>query len=85
MAPHLRAPNGHYHSAAGEAKRKAVNDGAGLRRDSTPVIDFDRIIRAPAIRSAYYPAYDSDNHLHPGDARYGAIAAAIDPSLLVVQ
>ena len=70
-----------YFTAAGEVKRQAVN--AWIRRSGEfdAVIDFDRVIRDPAVPTRMLPAYDSGDHLHPNDAGYRAMAHAIDLSL----
>jgi lysophospholipase L1-like esterase len=67
-----------YYTAAGEAKRQAVN--AWIRNSGAfdAVIDFDKAIRDPANPGRMLPAYDSGDHLHPNDAGYQAMANAID-------
>ena len=42
------------------------------------VIDFDAAVRDPASPLQLLPAYDSGDHLHPNDAGYQAMAAAIN-------
>jgi lysophospholipase L1-like esterase len=72
-----------YYSAGGEAKRQALN--AFIRNGGSgadAVVDFDAVMRNPANPATLNPAYDSGDHLHPNDAGYGAMAAAIDLSLL---
>ncbi|TDH61433.1 SGNH/GDSL hydrolase family protein [Dankookia rubra] len=69
-----------YYSEAGEAKRQAVNAfirGGGF----DGVIDFDKAVRDPQNPAMLLAAYDSGDHLHPSDAGYAAMAAAIDLSL----
>ena len=70
-----------YFTAAGEAKRQAVNAWIRGSGEFDAVIDFDRVIRDPAFPSRMLPAYDSGDHLHPNDAGYQAMANAIDLSL----
>jgi lysophospholipase L1-like esterase len=68
-----------YFSADGEVKRQAVN--AWIRSNSAGadgVIDFEHVIGSAADPSVFNPAYDSGDHLHPNDAGYAAMAAAID-------
>jgi lysophospholipase L1-like esterase len=70
-------------SPAHSAARRQVNDfirNNGGTFDAW--VDFDAAIRDPADPLAMLPAYDSGDHLHPGDAGYEAMAAAIDLSLL---
>jgi lysophospholipase L1-like esterase len=45
------------------------------------VIDFDAVTRDPQQPGRMLAAYDSGDHLHPGDAGYQAMADAIDLSL----
>jgi hypothetical protein len=46
------------------------------------VINFDKVVRDPADPLRYLPAYDSGDHLHPNDAGYMAMGAAINLSEL---
>ncbi|MEV5754848.1 SGNH/GDSL hydrolase family protein [Actinoallomurus sp. NPDC052308] len=61
-----------------EATREAVNAYIRSSRIFDAVIDFDAATRDPADPLALSPAYDSGDHLHPNDAGYQAMAAAID-------
>ncbi len=65
-----------------EATRVAVNDFIRDGHEFDAVIDFDRVMRDPADPQRLIAAYDSGDHLHPGDAGYRAMAAAVDLSLL---
>ena len=38
------------------------------------MLDFDAVLRDPARPSRILPAYDSGDHLHPGDAGLAALA-----------
>ena len=71
-----------YYSEAGEAKRQAVNAWIRANRQVDGVIDFDQVMRNPADLLAMRPEYDSGDRLHPNDAGYGAMAAAIPLELL---
>ena len=42
------------------------------------VFDFDVVMRSPVDPAVINPAFDSGDHLHPNDAGYAAMAAAID-------
>ena len=42
---------------------------------------MDKATRDPAAPSKFLPAYDSGDHLHPGDAGYTAMANAVDLAL----
>ncbi|WP_181765965.1 SGNH/GDSL hydrolase family protein [Streptomyces albidus (ex Kaewkla and Franco 2022)] len=67
-----------------EAKRSAVN---AFIRDSggtyDAVLDFDAAVRDPARPQRMLPAYDSGDHLHPGDAGLKAMADSVDLKKLV--
>jgi len=67
-----------YFSAAGEAKRQAVNQWIRYGGGFDGLIDFDRAVRDPAQPSRMRAAYDSGDHLHPNDAGYRAMAESID-------
>ena len=47
------------------------------------VLDFDAWMRDPANPLRLLPAYDSGDHLHPGDTGNRALAEGIDLSLLL--
>ena len=78
--------HGSFYTAAGDAKRQAVNDWIRTAHAFDAVIDFDKSMRDPA-----HPAhperlrsdFDSGDHLHPNDAGYKAMAGAIDRRLLL--
>jgi lysophospholipase L1-like esterase len=67
-----------YYSAAGEQVREAVNDWIRTSGVFDTVVDFDKVIRDPANPKRFAAQYDSDDHLHPNDAGYQAMADAID-------
>jgi lysophospholipase L1-like esterase len=71
-----------YYSAAGEAKRQAVNHWIRTSGAFDGVIDFDRAVRDPADPLMFLPKYDSGDHLHPSDAGYEAMANAVNLHLL---
>ncbi|EST19062.1 GDSL family lipase [Streptomyces roseochromogenus subsp. oscitans DS 12.976] len=73
--------NGYYTPAA-EAIRQSVNRWIRTSGAFDGVIDFDRAMRDPANPAALDPAYDSGDHLHPGDAGMKAMADAVDLRLL---
>jgi lysophospholipase L1-like esterase len=68
-------------NAAREMKRQAVNEWIRTGGVFDGVIDFDAITRDPAQPGRLLPAYDSGDHLHPSDAGYAAMGAAIDLGL----
>jgi lysophospholipase L1-like esterase len=61
-----------------QAKRQELN--AWIRNSGAfdAVVDFEQLMRDPARPEHLAPAYDSGDHLHPNDAGYKAMAAAID-------
>ncbi len=74
--------NAHYGRAADrEAMREALNEFIRNSGKFDGVIDFDKATRDPAHPTFLLPAYDSGDHLHPGDAGYKAMGDAIDLKL----
>ncbi|MFJ4291566.1 SGNH/GDSL hydrolase family protein [Cupriavidus sp. NPDC089707] len=71
-----------YYGAAKEAVRQAVNDWIRHGGAFDAVADFDAAVRDPARPVALLPAFDSGDHLHPGDAGYRAMAARVDAAVL---
>ncbi|MDQ1025007.1 lysophospholipase L1-like esterase [Streptomyces umbrinus] len=71
-------------TAAVDAQRVAVNQwirsGAGSGFDG--VLDFDEVLRDPERPARILPAYDSGDHLHPGEAGLAALAESVDLRLL---
>lgn len=67
-----------YYSEATEAKRQALNRWIRGRQDVDGVVDFDAALRDRGDAQALAPAFDSGDHLHPSDAGYAAMAAAVD-------
>jgi lysophospholipase L1-like esterase len=70
-----------YFTAEGEAKRQALNQWIRTSGAYDAVIDFDEVTRDPAAPTKFLPAYDSGDHLHPGDAGYKAMGEAVDLKL----
>lgn len=67
-----------YCPASVDAQREVLNAWIRNNKDVDGIVDFDRVIYNPADPAAMNPVYDSGDHLHPNDAGYGAMAAAID-------
>ena len=67
-----------FYSAEGETKRQAVNAWIRSAHAFDAVVDFDRAVRDPVHPERLLAAYDSGDHLHPNDAGYQAMAAAVD-------
>jgi len=60
-----------------EAQRQAVNQWIRSGGGADGVIDFDAALRDPDAPTRLLPRYDSGDHIHPGDAGYAAMAAAV--------
>jgi lysophospholipase L1-like esterase len=65
-----------------DAGRAAVNAWIRYAGAFDGVLDFDRALCDPAAPARMLPAYDSGDHLHPGDAGYAALAKSVDLTLL---
>jgi lysophospholipase L1-like esterase len=72
-----------YWSAQGEAKRDAVNQWILTSGMFDGAIDFARTLADPGHPDALAKRYDSGDHLHPNDAGYRAMVAAINVSALL--
>ncbi|MFK3738361.1 SGNH/GDSL hydrolase family protein [Massilia sp. TN1-12] len=68
---------GHY-SEAKEALRQRVNAWIRSGAPFDAVVDADALLRDPRHPRRLLPAYDSGDHLHPGDRGYEAMADAVD-------
>ena len=73
---------GSRYTPARDRVRVAVNEWIRTSGEFDGVVDFDAATRDPAQPSRFLPAYDSGDHLHPGDAGYAAMAEAFDLTLL---
>jgi lysophospholipase L1-like esterase len=70
-----------YDAPYREAARTTVNEWIRTSRTFDAVIDLDAALRDPAQRSRLAPAADGGDHLHPNEAGYRMMAAAIDLAL----
>ena len=68
-------------NAADEVQREAYNAWVRGNKDVT-VVDFDAALRDPNDPQSLAPQYASADHLHPNDAGYAAMAAAVDLATL---
>lgn len=73
----------HYHSAKKEQLRQALNQWIRSSGAFDAVIDFDSIVRDPQHPTRLLPAFDSGDHLHPGDAGNQAMAYGFDLNTLL--
>ena len=79
----IDSPMKRYYSADKERVRQAVNRWIRDSGEFDAVVDFDAALRDPAHPQRLLPAYDSGDHLHPGDAGNKAMANAIDLARLL--
>lgn len=71
-----------YYQPEKDALRQQLNAWIRTSGSFDAVLDFDAWARDPAHPQRLLPAYDSGDHLHPGDAGNRALAEKIDLSLL---
>jgi lysophospholipase L1-like esterase len=72
-----------YYSPAKDALRNRVNDWIRTAAAFDMVIDLDRILADPAASEHLASAFDSGDHLHPGDAGNKVMADAVDLNTLI--
>ncbi|MGK5078678.1 SGNH/GDSL hydrolase family protein [Janthinobacterium sp. HLX7-2] len=72
-----------YYQPEKDALRQQLNAWIRDSGSFDAVLDFDAWTRDPAHPLRLLPAYDSGDHLHPGDAGNRALAEAIDLALLL--
>jgi lysophospholipase L1-like esterase len=70
-----------YYSEAKEATRQSVNKWIRTSGEFDGVIDFDAVLRDPDHPSRLLPRLASEDHLHPNDLGYQAMADAINLAL----
>jgi lysophospholipase L1-like esterase len=71
----------HYFDAHGEQMRQAVNAWIRGSNAFDGVIDFDAALRDPGHPESVITTLQRGDHLHPNDAGYSKMAAAIDLKL----
>lgn len=76
------SPTEGYYTPEKEKIRQAVNQWIRTSGRFDGVIDFDRLLEDPMRPGHIQSAYDCGDHLHPNDAGYGAMGAAVDLKLL---
>ena len=74
-----------YYSPATEAIREQLNTWIRTSGAFDSVVDFDAATRDPADPRQLRPSYDSGDHLHPSDAGYQAMAAAVPINDLAIR
>ena len=70
-----------YYSEAKEATRQVVNQWIRTSHEFDGVIDFDAVLRDPNHPSRLLTRFASEDHLHPNDTGYQAMADTIDLAL----
>ncbi|QFZ86257.1 SGNH/GDSL hydrolase family protein [Variovorax paradoxus] len=72
-----------HHSPEKDTVRQTVNRWIRESGAFDAMVDVDALLRDPARPARLKTAMDSGDHLHPGDAGYKAMAAAIDLDALL--
>jgi lysophospholipase L1-like esterase len=70
-----------YYSEPKEVTRQAVNQWIRTSGSFDGVIDFDAVLRDPDHPRQLLPRFASEDHLHPNDLGYQAMAEAINLAL----
>jgi lysophospholipase L1-like esterase len=70
-----------YYSESKEVTRQAVNQWIRTSGSFDGVIDFDAVLRDPDHPRRLLPRFSSEDHLHPNDLGYQAMADAINLAL----
>ncbi|KUM43988.1 lipase [Pseudomonas sp. EpS/L25] len=76
-------PLADYYQPAKEELRQRLNAWIRTAGAFDAVLDADAALRDPHQPTRLAPAYDSGDHLHPGDAGNRALAAAVDLAALL--
>lgn len=76
-------PLGDYYSADKDALRQEVNRWIRESGAFDSIVDFDRLLCDPTHPAQFAPAFDSGDHLHPGDGGNKAMADAVDIAALL--
>lgn len=72
-----------YYNPDKDALRQEINRWVRESGAFDGFVDFDRLLRDPARPARLAPAFDSGDHLHPGDAGNKAMADAVDLDALL--
>jgi len=70
-------PLADYFQPTKDALRRQLNAWIRDSGEFDAVLDFDALLRDPSQPSRLQPAFDSGDHLHPGDAGHRAMADAV--------
>ncbi len=74
-----------YYNTDKDQLRQQLNDWIRNSGNFDAVVDFDRLMADPQQPLRLNPAFDSGDHLHPGDAGSKAMADAVDLKLLIPE
>jgi lysophospholipase L1-like esterase len=74
-----------YYTENGEAIRKAVNEWIRTGGALDGFVDLEAAVRDPNHPDTFLPSVDPGDHLHPNDAGYKAMGAAIDLKLFTLK
>ena len=78
-------PLADYYQPEKEALRQRLNAWIRGSASFDGMLDADALLRDPAHPLRLLPAYDSGDHLHPGDAGNRALAEAVDLRAITEQ
>ena len=76
-------PLGNYYHPDKDALRREVNRWIRESGAFDAVVDFDAVLRDPGHPARISPAFDSGDHLHPGDEGNRAMADAVNLNALL--
>ena len=76
-------PLGNYYNLEKDALRQKINRWIRESGAFDAIVDFDAVLRDPDNLARINPAFDSGDHLHPGDEGNRAMAEAIDLDALL--
>jgi len=75
-------PLADYYQPQKDELRQQINLWIRTSGEFDAVIDFDSVLKDPAQPARLLPAFDSGDHLHPGDRGNAAMADAVNLDLL---
>jgi len=76
-------PLDNYYQPEKDALRERINAWIRGSGEFDAVLDFDRLLSDPSHPARLLPAFDSGDHLHPGDHGNRAMAEAVELGLLL--
>jgi len=74
-----------YYDEKGEASREAVNQWIRTSGAFDALVDFDAVVRDPKNPKQIRADFNINDHLHPNDAGYKAMADAIDLAIFTAH